>query len=132
MKCTTPYCSRKALKPRDRRQNPYCASCRWKLDMKIVRQLPRDYHRMFINPSESELEVAYHEVDKYVLKSGVTLSEQRRHQLAYCNFEVDHIDGNNKNNHPSNLQTLTLQGHKMKTVINNDHNPWKNKRLLAA
>ena len=74
----------------------------------------------------------YAGVDKLVLKSGVTLTEQRRHQLAYCNFEVDHIDGNNKNNHPSNLQTLTLQGHKMKTIVNNDHNPWKNKRLLAA
>ena len=132
MKCTTPYCSRKAPKLKDHRCKPYCKECRWKLDMKIVRQLPRDYHRMFINPSKSELDLAYHEVDKYVLKLGVPLSEQRRHQLAYCKFEVDHIDGNNKNNHPSNLQTLTRYEHRLKTILNNDQNPWKNKRLLAA
>ena len=132
MKCTTPYCSRKTTKPRDKRMNPYCAECRWKLDMKIVTNVPRDYHRMFIKPSKRELEDAYYEVDKYALKLGRSFSEQQRHQLAYCNFEVDHIDGNHKNNHPSNLQTLSLHGHKKKSIINKDQDSWKNKRRLAA
>ena len=132
MKCTTPYCSRKALKPRDRRQNPYCAQCRWKIKTKIVTNIPRDYHRMFIKPLQDELEAAYVDVDKMALRMGISLDEQQRHQLAYSNFEVDHIDGNKKNNHPSNLQTLSKFDHKLKTILNNDMNPWKNKRLLAA
>jgi hypothetical protein len=66
------------------------------------------------------------------LRMGISLDEQQRHQLAYSNFEVDHIDGNKKNNHPSNLQTLSKFDHKLKTILNNDMNPWKNKRLLAA
>lgn len=36
-------------------------------------------------------------------------------------LDVDHIDGNNKNNNPSNLQTLCANCHRLKTFINNDH-----------
>ena len=100
--------------------------------MRIVTNVPRDYHRMFINPSKKELNEAYYEVDKEALKLGHRLTEQQRHQLAYSKFEVDHIDGNHKNNHPSNLQTLTEFQHNIKTILNNEQNPWKNKKLLAA
>jgi 5-methylcytosine-specific restriction endonuclease McrA len=45
-----------------------------------------------------------------------------------CNFkpvhssqlDVDHIDGNRKNNDPSNLQTLCSNCHRLKTYLNRD------------
>lgn len=39
-------------------------------------------------------------------------------------LDVDHIDGNNQNNDPKNLQTLCANCHRLKTVHNQD---WKNK-----
>lgn len=36
-------------------------------------------------------------------------------------LEVDHIDGNHKNNDPSNLQTLCNCCHKIKGIQNGDH-----------
>jgi hypothetical protein len=49
-----------------------------------------------------------------------------------CNFipehtsqlDVDHIDGNKKNNDPSNLQTLCANCHRLKTYLNKD-GAWK-------
>lgn len=35
-------------------------------------------------------------------------------------FDVDHIDGNHKNNDPSNLQTLCANCHRLKTYTNKD------------
>ena len=35
-------------------------------------------------------------------------------------LDVDHIDGNSKNNDPDNLQTLCANCHRLKTVLNND------------
>jgi len=42
--------------------------------------------------------------------------------LHICQLDVDHIDGNNKNNETSNLQTLCANCHRLKTYINKD---WK-------
>jgi len=50
----------------------------------------------------------------------------RRHKGAFCEWckfiprvayqlDVDHIDGNHKNNQPSNLQTLCANCHRLKT-----------------
>ena len=36
-------------------------------------------------------------------------------------LDVDHIDGNNKNNNLDNLQTLCANCHRLKTFINNDY-----------
>ena len=36
-------------------------------------------------------------------------------------LDVDHIDGNKKNNFPDNLQTLCANCHRLKTLLNNDH-----------
>ena len=38
-----------------------------------------------------------------------------------CQLDVDHIDGNHKNNDPSNLQTLCANCHRLKTVKNKDY-----------
>ena len=37
-----------------------------------------------------------------------------------CQLDVDHIDGNNKNNDVSNLQTLCANCHRYKTFLNKD------------
>ena len=37
-----------------------------------------------------------------------------------CQLDVDHIDGNNKNNEPSNLQTLCANCHRYKTFLKQD------------
>ena len=34
-----------------------------------------------------------------------------------CQLEVDHVDGNNKNNNPSNLKTLCSNCHRLKTWL---------------
>lgn len=44
--------------------------------------------------------------------------------LHTCQLDVDHIDGNNKNNNPENLQTLCANCHRLKTFLNKD---WENK-----
>ena len=38
-----------------------------------------------------------------------------------CQLSVDHIDGNRYNNDPSNLQTLCLNCHALKTHTNRDY-----------
>jgi HNH endonuclease len=43
-----------------------------------------------------------------------------------CQLDVDHIDGNNANNDPKNLQTLCANCHRLKTYQNRD---WENKVL---
>lgn len=41
----------------------------------------------------------------------------------YCQLDVDHIDGNKKNNDPSNFQTLCANCHRLKTFKNRDNIP---------
>jgi hypothetical protein len=41
-----------------------------------------------------------------------------------CQLDVDHKDGNNKNNDHSNLQTICANCHRLKTYLNKD---WENK-----
>ncbi len=67
-----------------------------------------------------------------------TLSSKKRFQNMYrkdycenckfiplhlCQLDLDHIDGNNKNNSPDNLQTLCANCHRLKTYLNKD---WEN------
>lgn len=37
-----------------------------------------------------------------------------------CQLDVDHIDGDKKNNNPSNYQTLCSNCHRLKTFLNKD------------
>lgn len=37
-----------------------------------------------------------------------------------CQLDVDHIDGNHKNNNIKNLQTLCANCHRLKTYVNRD------------
>jgi hypothetical protein len=37
-----------------------------------------------------------------------------------CQLDVDHIDGDHKNNEPDNLQTLCSNCHRLKTWLNKD------------
>lgn len=41
--------------------------------------------------------------------------------LHKCQLDVDHIDGNKKNNEPSNLRTLCANCHRLKTYLEKDH-----------
>lgn len=41
----------------------------------------------------------------------------------YCQFDVDHIDGNHLNNELSNLMTLCANCHRLKTFTNKDWKP---------
>lgn len=45
-----------------------------------------------------------------------------------CQLDVDHIDGNNSNNDPSNYQTLCANCHRLKTYRNKD---WQIKEPLV-
>lgn len=56
----------------------------------------------------------------------------RRHKKDYCEncgflpihscqLDVDHVDGNRKNNDPSNLRTLCANCHRLKTFMNKDY-----------
>lgn len=38
-----------------------------------------------------------------------------------CQLDIDHIDGNHKNNDLENLQTLCANCHRLKTIKNGDH-----------
>lgn len=38
-----------------------------------------------------------------------------------CQLDIDHIDGNKKNNDPSNLQILCANCHRLKTFENNEN-----------
>lgn len=41
--------------------------------------------------------------------------------LHPAQLDVDHIDGNHKNNKIDNLQTLCANCHRLKTIVNKDH-----------
>ena len=56
---------------------------------------------------------------------------RRRHLKTYCEtcgfvavnkcqLDLDHIDGNHKNNNPSNFQTLCANCHRLKAYINKE------------
>ena len=40
--------------------------------------------------------------------------------IHMCQLDIDHIDGNHKNNSPENLQTLCANCHRLKTYLNKD------------
>lgn len=43
-----------------------------------------------------------------------------------CQLDLDHIDGNHKNNKEDNLQTLCANCHRLKTYLNKDWRPLSN------
>lgn len=46
-----------------------------------------------------------------------------------CQLDVDHVDGDKKNNDPSNLMTLCANCHRLKTMVNED---WTTKSSLSV
>ena len=40
--------------------------------------------------------------------------------IHVCQLDLDHIDGNHKNNSPDNLQTLCANCHRLKTYLSKD------------
>jgi len=80
-----------------------------------------------------------------------SIHKYRKHRLKFCEnidgrlgyvcesvirldaqLEVDHIDGNPKNNDASNLQTLCMLCHKFKTLANKDYTTPGRKALGVA
>lgn len=42
-----------------------------------------------------------------------------------CQLDIDHVDGNNKNNDLSNLMTLCANCHRLKTNQSGENHPWR-------
>lgn len=60
---------------------------------------------------------------KYILKNEMKCSLCGFEAVHRCQLDVDHIDGNHKNNDESNLQVLCANCHRLKTYENED---WTN------
>ena len=67
----------------------------------------------------------------------------RVHKKTYCELcgfvavhtaqlDVDHVDGNHFNDELSNLMTLCANCHRLKTVLNNDHQPVRGEHIVAV
>jgi 5-methylcytosine-specific restriction endonuclease McrA len=52
--------------------------------------------------------------------------------FASCMLHVDHIDGDKKNNDPSNYQTLCANCHTLKTMTNGENKPMHLRRPLTS
>lgn len=48
-----------------------------------------------------------------------------------CQLDVDHIDGNKKNNDPSNYMTLCANCHRLKTQLHRDWDKGAKRQLVA-
>lgn len=70
----------------------------------------------------------YKLVKKQVAKAGIKATRRQLIRWTTQMFDVDHIDGNHKNNHPSNLQTLYAPTHRLKSRYSGDHNPTRYKK----
>lgn len=72
-----------------------------------------------------------HKMDKIKYTKPYRLYKKKH--CEHCGFvaihptqlDVDHIDGNHKNNELSNLKTLCANCHRLKTAI---HQEWENKK----
>jgi len=66
---------------------------------------------------------------KYKSNNKKVYRKHKKDRCESCGFipvssvqlDVDHIDGNNKNNNLDNLQTLCANCHRLKTFLNNDY-----------
>ena len=47
----------------------------------------------------------------------------------HIQLDVDHIDGDHKNNNSNNLKTLCANCHRLKTYISKE-GPWKNSKMV--
>jgi len=64
-----------------------------------------------------------HKYNGYIKKSFCEYCSFKA--LDSCQLDVDHIDGNHKNNNHDNLQTLCANCHRLKTKVNNEFGPKK-------
>ena len=106
--CISEGCHKKAMPSRKSRHGfqlwyKYCSNC------------CKKYYGRFENPRGSR-------------RRNKTYKKSKLLKCQFCNFEavdlcqldVDHIDGNHKNNSPLNLQTLCANCHRLKTKVNNE------------
>ena len=90
------------VKIKRRPNNTWRCKVGWKKGSKVYRSKKR-YDRLYRNHKKDKCE-----------RCGF-LPEHS------CQLDVDHIDGNNKNDDLSNLQTLCANCHRLKTYINKDN-----------
>lgn len=83
----------------------------------------RDNYREHLSPSRIDFQYVISKVRKQF--PDANWKDCVRYAVK-C-FEADHIDGNKKNNNPSNIQTLDKIDHMLKSMKNGDLNGWKNK-----
>jgi len=77
--------------------------------------------------------IAHNLLQKKYLDPRRPWRQHKKDKCEHCGFipqhpsqlDVDHIDGNKKNDDPSNYQTLCANCHRLKTQVNKD---WENKK----
>ena len=92
-------CGPVTIKPRYDVKNTFRCKKAWKKGSKIYNGYKKPYR-------------------KYKKDYCETCGFMAQHSVQ---LDVDHIDGNHKNNDPTNLQTLCSNCHRLKTHINKDH-----------
>lgn len=98
----------------------------------------RDIHRLNIKGVCAYTGITWGEVYKWVKRvtpvicNDLDIPLPSRYDMIRFTTRMadgDHRDGNHANNNPDNIQTLyRLDPHKLKSLIANDYDGWKNKR----
>ena len=84
----------------------------------------RDHYREHLKPycemSGKRWSEMYQEVKKGIEYLGASFTRIDLVRRTCQQFHVDHKNGDHSNNDPNNLQTLTIQNHKLKTEVMGD------------
>lgn len=100
-------CNENMQKPRRGKFLPYCSPCEKQLYQKSFKKQNRK-----IKETTWEIPKPLIGYRKYKKSRCEKCGFVPEHQ---CQLDVDHIDGNHKNNDPENLQTLCANCHRLKT-----------------
>ena len=107
---------RKNIKPESYHIQGICVSC----GINKQTQARRDKYRNIVYRPYCQSCVKKMQRKKNVYKKSVMCEHCGFVALHPCQLDLDHIDGNNKNNNPSNLRTLCANCHRLKTFKNKD------------
>jgi 5-methylcytosine-specific restriction endonuclease McrA len=110
-----------------------CVKCNIRLQRKATgRKNKQVTYRAICRRCENELYPPKNIPDFFLIKQNGKRQLYRQHKKRYCEecdfqsihscqLDVDHIDGNHKNDEPSNLRTLCANCHRLKTFNANEY-----------